>query len=42
LATNDPSGKIIAPDGTTEALQKYLELQTDWAARRRIQPMRRL
>jgi tetratricopeptide (TPR) repeat protein len=27
LATTDPSGKILAPDGTTEAYQKYLELQ---------------
>jgi tetratricopeptide (TPR) repeat protein len=27
MATTDPSGKIIAPDGTTEAYQKYLELQ---------------
>jgi tetratricopeptide (TPR) repeat protein len=27
LATTDPSGKIVAPDGTTEAYQKYLELQ---------------
>jgi tetratricopeptide (TPR) repeat protein len=27
MATTDPSGKIVAPDGTTEAYQKYLELQ---------------
>lgn len=27
MATTDPSGKIIAPEGTTEAYQKYLELQ---------------
>jgi tetratricopeptide (TPR) repeat protein len=27
MATTDPSGKIIAPDGTTDAYQKYLELQ---------------
>jgi len=27
LATTDPSGKIVAPDGTTESYQKYLELQ---------------
>ena len=27
LATTDSSGKIVAPDGTTEAYQKYLELQ---------------
>jgi tetratricopeptide (TPR) repeat protein len=27
MATTDPSGKILAPDGTTEAYQKYLELQ---------------
>lgn len=27
LATTDPSGKIVAPEGTTEAYQKYLELQ---------------
>jgi tetratricopeptide (TPR) repeat protein len=27
LATTDASGKIVAPDGTTEAYQKYLELQ---------------
>ncbi len=28
-ATTDPSGKIIAPPGTIEALQKYLELKPD-------------
>jgi hypothetical protein len=27
MATTDPSGKIIAPEGTTDAYQKYLELQ---------------
>ena len=27
MATTDSSGKIIAPDGTTESYQKYLELQ---------------
>ena len=27
MATTDPSGKIVAPEGTTEAYQKYLELQ---------------
>lgn len=27
MATTDASGKIVAPDGTTEAYQKYLELQ---------------
>jgi tetratricopeptide (TPR) repeat protein len=27
MATSDPSGKIVAPDGTIEAYQKYLELQ---------------
>jgi tetratricopeptide (TPR) repeat protein len=27
MATTDPSGKIVAPDGTTEAYQKYIELQ---------------
>ena len=27
MATTDSSGKIVAPDGTTEAYQKYLELQ---------------
>jgi tetratricopeptide (TPR) repeat protein len=27
LATTDSSGKIVAPDGTTESYQKYLELQ---------------
>lgn len=27
LATTDPSGKIVAPEGTTEAYQKYLDLQ---------------
>jgi tetratricopeptide (TPR) repeat protein len=28
-ATTDSSGKIIAPPGTVEALQKYLELKPD-------------
>jgi len=28
-ATTDPSGKIVAPAGTTEAFQKYLELKPD-------------
>ena len=28
-ATTDTSGKIVAPPGTTEALQKYLELKPD-------------
>jgi tetratricopeptide (TPR) repeat protein len=28
-ATTDPSGKIAAPAGTTEAFQKYLELKPD-------------
>ena len=28
-ATTDPSGKIIPPAGTIEALQKYLELKPD-------------
>jgi tetratricopeptide (TPR) repeat protein len=27
LATQDSSGKMVAPDGTAEAFQKYLELQ---------------
>jgi tetratricopeptide (TPR) repeat protein len=27
MATTDASGKIVAPDGTTEAYQKYIELQ---------------
>jgi tetratricopeptide (TPR) repeat protein len=27
MATTDSSGKIVAPDGTTEAYQKYLDLQ---------------
>ena len=27
MATTDKSGKIVAPDGTTEAYQKYLDLQ---------------
>lgn len=27
MATTDASGKIVAPEGTTEAYQKYLELQ---------------
>ncbi|HUK48855.1 MAG TPA: carboxypeptidase regulatory-like domain-containing protein [Terriglobales bacterium] len=27
MATTDKDGKIVAPDGTTEAYQKYLELQ---------------
>lgn len=27
LATQDSSGKMVAPDGTVEAFQKYLELQ---------------
>jgi len=27
MATTDAGGKIVAPDGTTEAYQKYLELQ---------------
>lgn len=27
MATTDPSGKIVAPEGTTEAYQKYIELQ---------------
>lgn len=31
MATTDPSGKIVAPDGTTEAYQKYLELQPSGA-----------
>jgi tetratricopeptide (TPR) repeat protein len=28
-ATTDPTGKIVAPPGTTEAFQKYLELKPD-------------
>ncbi len=27
MATTDPNGKILAPEGTTEAYQKYIELQ---------------
>jgi tetratricopeptide (TPR) repeat protein len=30
-ATTDPSGKVIPPAGTVEALQKYLELKPDGA-----------